>query len=259
MHCKNLPVLAATAFLTLSSLSVRAADRELYELRTYHFKNEEKAKIFDDMMEKAGLPALKRLGIGPVGVFAPKNGKGDAAQRLVVATHPSFDTIAGLPSLLEKDTSFVEAAAEYLEADPSDPVFTRVESSILVAFEGMPKFVAPENKSKSGKRYFELRIYESATEFKAGMKVLMFNKGELDIFKDVGLTAVFFGEAVAAKNLPQLTYMLVYENEDEKKAAWKRFLEAPAWIDLKGEEKYKGTVSKIHSEFYVALPYSPVK
>ena len=91
------------------------------------------------------------------------------------------------------------------------------------------------------------------------MKVKMFNDGELDIFSDVGLKGVFFGRALSGDNLPNLTYMLVYDNEDEKNTVWSSFLKAPAWNALKSEEMYKDTVSKIISKFLMPTEYSLIR
>ena len=62
-----------------------------------------------------------------------------------------------------------------------------------------------------------------------------------------------------AKNLPQLTYMLVYDNEEARKKAWQDFLAHPDWLTLKEEERFKDTVSKIHSRFVKATDYSQIQ
>ena len=51
----------------------------------------------------------------------------------------------------------------------------------------------------------------------------MFNKGELAIFRRVGLTPVFFGETVVGGAKPTLTYLLVFPDDEGRKAAWNRF------------------------------------
>ena len=80
----------------------------------------------------------------------------------------------------------------------------------------------------------ELRIYESHSMKKGQKKIEMFNTGgELDIFGKVGLTPVFFGEALVGLKLPNLTYMLGFDNEEAKEAAWKAFLAHPDWKKLK--------------------------
>jgi hypothetical protein len=42
---------------------------EFYELKLYHLRKGPKQKLFDDFYREATLPAMKRAGIGPVGVF----------------------------------------------------------------------------------------------------------------------------------------------------------------------------------------------
>ena len=45
------------------------AQLEYYELRLYHFRKGAQQRRFDDYASKAAIPALNRIGIGPVGVF----------------------------------------------------------------------------------------------------------------------------------------------------------------------------------------------
>src|SRR5205823_3238066 len=91
---------------------------------------------------------------------------------------------------------------------PSDPSYVRVESSLMAAFEGIPKLEVPEKKS----RIFELRTYESHSKKANKKKIEMFNKGEIAIFRRAGLQPVFFGETLTGTKLPNLTYMLTFEN-----------------------------------------------
>ena len=61
----------------------------------------------------------------------------------------------------------------------------RIESSLLTAIDGMPKLDKPDT---SKPRLLNLRIYESHNERAGKKKIEMFNKGELAIFRRVGLT-----------------------------------------------------------------------
>ncbi len=239
----------------------QAEERQWIELRVYHLRSEAKAELFDRTMRDALLPALKRQGIGPVGVFqASDPGEEGAAeiQRYVVIPYPSSEALANLSDKLASDTTLRSAAADYLAAQKSDPVYTRIESSLLKAFAGMPQL---EVKGKPGEapRLFELRIYESHSELKGALKVDMFNQGEIDIFREVGLNAVFFGEAVVGKNLPNLTYMLVHQDEESMRQAWQGFLRHPDWERMKAMPRYKDTVSKIIKRMLVPLEYSQIR
>jgi hypothetical protein len=139
----------------------------------------------------------------------------------------------------------------------ADPVYTRIESSLLAAIEGMPKLEKPD----AGKpRLLNLRIYESHNERAARKKIEMFNKGEIAIFRRVGLTPVFFGEAVIGALVPNLTYMLVFPDEDGRKAAWDKFRGDPEWIKLKAIPEYadKEIVSHITNRILTPTQYSEI-
>ena len=149
----------------------------------------------------------------------------------------SMDELILARRAFASDEDFLEQARDYLSFKKTDPAYMRISVAAFSAFKGFPKLIKP-SADAGGQRYFELRIYESHSEYKAYMKVKMFNEGELDIFADVGLRGVFFGSAVSGDNLPNLTYMLVYDTEAGKEKAWESFRKAPAWKALKAEDIY---------------------
>ena len=79
-------------------------------------------------------------------------------------------------------------------------------------------------------------------------------------FREVGLNPVFFGQALTGEKMPNLTYMLVFKNDDERKAAWKRFGAHPLWQQLRKMEEYsdKAILSGITNLPLVAADYSQV-
>jgi hypothetical protein len=237
--------------------------REYYEVRTYKLRSAEKAAAFDRAMETAFLPVLKRAGAGPVGVFKPKSPADDDPDlRYVVTTYPSLEVFEKVREAFANATEGeMAAAAEYLasgDGGAEDAAFERIENALLAAFPSHPAIKPPAGAAPT--RFFELRVYESPTELKGVRKVEMFGEGgELAIFDEVGLRGVFYGQAEVAPNLPQLTYMLAYDSEEEKAAAWDRFWTSPAWAALQDQERYAGTVSKIHSIDLVALPFSDIR
>ena len=88
-------------------------------------------------------------------------------------------------------------------------------------------------------RVFQLRIYESPSVAMGFKKIEMFNDaGELDVFRQVGLTGVFFGQSLVGSKMPNLTYMLGFESKQEQEAAWKRFGASPGWLKLKAMPEY---------------------
>ncbi len=254
-----LPLLALTGlFMT----SAAAQERQWFHVLTYHLNSEKSEALFDKTFAEAVLPGLKKQGIGPVGVFKPikfaKKQDEPERQRCLIYPLSSPTQLVTMSENLSSDSAFLQNAADYLGVEKDAAVFSRVESSLLYAFEGMPQLAVPA-KAGHKARVFELRVYESFSEMKGKLKVQMFNNGEIDIFKTVGLDAVFYGEAVVGKNLPQLTYMLVYNDEAHHGEVWKKFLTHPEWDKLNKIEQYKDTVSTIENTFMEALPYSGIQ
>lgn len=233
----------------------KAKSGELYELRTYQVK-EDKQPILDAYLSKAIIPAAKRLGLGSVGVFNEKVEKG-SPRTFVLIVHPSAETIATLSARLDADEEYRKAAADYLAAKPADSVYSRIESSLLAAIEGLPKIEKPD---ASKPRLFNLRIYESHNERAGKKKIEMFNKGEIAIFKRVGLTPVLFGEAIAGGLMPNLTYLLVFPDDDGRKAAWDKFRVDPDWLKLRAVPEYadKEIVSRITNILMTPTSYSEI-
>jgi hypothetical protein len=118
-----------------------------------------------------------------------------------------------------------------------------------------------ETPVKSPGRVFQLRIYESPSIKTGQKKIEMFNDaGEIAIFRRVGLNPVFFGEALIGSKMPNLTYMLGFESNDDLKAAWKRFGGDPDWQRLRGMEEYadKNILSGITNLMLKPAPYSQI-
>jgi hypothetical protein len=228
---------------------------EFYELRAYSLKAD-KQPILDRYLGKAFIPALKRHGIGPVGAFVEKGMK-DQRTLYVLIVHPSAESVTSLSTRLAEDKDHRKAAKDYLTAAPSDPVYNRIESSLLVPIEGMTKLVKPDTAKP---RLLNLRIYESHNERAGKKKIEMFNKAELAIFRRVGLTPVFFGETVVGAAMPNLTYLLVFPDEAARAAAWARFRDDAEWQKLKSKPEYadKEIVSRITNKILTPTSCSEI-
>ena len=105
----------------------------------------------------------------------------------------------------------------------------------MVAFDGIKRMERP---SKKDPRVFQLRIYESPSVKTGQKKIEMFNVAEIDIFRRTGLNPVFFGESITGTKLPNLTYMLGFDNEDAQKEAWGKFVKHPEWLELRARPEY---------------------
>ncbi len=258
----------------LEQLSVAAAEqknhgqgaREYYELRAYRLKSGGNRELLDNYLEKAAIPALNRLGCKPVGVFMQAERSGAASGTevrdpdvvFVLIPIASLETFGTLSSRLQADPEFNRSGQEYLNLPKSNPAFERIESWLLLAFAGMPKLELPDYCREKKQRIFELRTYESHSELKALKKVDMFNSGEIDIMREVGLGPIFFGQALIGSGLPHLTYMLSAESEELHKKHFGGFSKHPAWDKLKNDPQYADTVSKIKNRFLAPVPYSQI-
>lgn len=208
-----------------------AAAREFYELRLYHLRRGPKQKVFDDYLRTAAIPAMNRAGVRSVGVFNVMTGP-DSPTVYVLIPYKSIEEYATLGARLAADAEYLKAGAEASSAPATDPTYVRAESSLMVAFEGMPKLEVPAGAAEKKPRIFELRTYESHSKKANKKKIEMFNIGEIAIFRRAGLTPVFFGETLIGPKLPNLTYMLTYESMTAKDEAWGKFGSDPEWKKL---------------------------
>ncbi|MBO9683530.1 MAG: NIPSNAP family protein [Flavisolibacter sp.] len=230
--------------------------QEFYELRVYTLKNETQEKLIENYFQTAAIPALNRLGSQHVGVFKELKPEGQT-KIYVLIPFASVEDYLKVYDKLAKDEKYQQAAAAYLNAPAKEPAYERIQSSLLKAFTHMPKLEVPENKP----RIFELRRYESASEAAGKKKIEMFNeKGEIDIFKRVGLTPVFFGETLIGEMRPNLTYMLTFDDMAEHDRNWKAFGADAQWQQIRSIPEYADSkiVSRITRTFLVPSVVSQI-
>ena len=183
-------------------------------------------------------PALNRLGHKPIGVFEPVVGVASPGVFALIPS-PSLDAAGSLEANLLKDEPFVRDAKPYLDAAAADPVYVRLETSILAAFPNVPRVEVPAATASKGPRLFEWRTYESHNERAHRLKVQMFTEmGEVDIFRRVGLTPVFFASTVAGPRMPNLTYLLVHESMAAREKSWAAFVGDEQWKKLRATPGY---------------------
>ena len=210
-----------------------AGAREYYLIRRYKLNSGPQAAGAAKYFQDALLPALGRMGMGPVGVLNLTYGAGTPTTLLVV---PSTDLarLAQLDLLLANDETFTRAAAAFWAPAATAPPFERVTSSLSIAFEGYPRLTAPGKTP----HILQLRTYGSPTYAAHIRKVEMFHSGEFDIFARTGSANVFFATDLVGNRGPSLTYMLAHKDLAAMDANWKAFLADPAWQKLSRDPKY---------------------
>ena len=227
--------LATSAAAISGSASAQApapSTREFYQLRRYNLTSGPQLKLTESYFGDALIPALARMGMGPVGAFKLDIGP-ETPTYYVLIPSTSAEALVALDTRLGKDAEYVKAASGFRDAPASAPAFERAERSLLSAFAGWPKLVAPKLvDGKLPKRIFQLRTYESPSQVAHTRKVAMFNEAEIAIFTRTGLTPVFFGDTLIGTRMPSLTYMLTFADTAELTAHWTAFSADAAWKEL---------------------------
>src|ERR1700722_11023055 len=159
--------------------------REYYEIRKYHLQSGPQTKLTDGYVRDALIPALNRMGIAPVGAFHLDFGPETPTLYLLLPS-TKLETLATAELHLAKDEQFMKAAEPFWNAPATAPPFQRIDSSLLIAFEGWPKLTPPAATARNGKRIFQLRTYESPSSQAHVRKVEMFHHGEFEIFQSAG-------------------------------------------------------------------------
>jgi hypothetical protein len=225
--------------------NVNAKPNQFIEFIKYCLHPGTKQSMVSDFYENVAIPALNRIGISNIGVFSAVYGP-ENLSLYVLIPHASMEAVYADHEKLLQDKIYVAEGAKFLDAPMNDTAFVRMETSILRAFNSLPSVVVPSDLLSNNSRIYEIRTYESPSMAAAKRKIQMFNEGgEIAIFKKTGLKPVFFGETVAGLSMPNLAYMLVFNNMQERDVNWAVFGKSPEWGLLSKDPYYKDTVSSI--------------
>jgi hypothetical protein len=231
-------------------LRAQSSVRQIYELRVYELTMGSLGHI-ENYLGKALIPAINRNGVSHVGAFR-ETGKNEPPKIYVLIPYGSFAEYARVREALAKDETYRKDSEAYNKLP--NAVYFRYQTSLLEAFAGLPSLVVPPK----GDRIFELRIYEGYSDDAVSRKVRMFNEGEIGIFKDTGLNAVFFGETLSGPNMPCLQYMLAFRDMQERDKNWQAFLAHPEWARMSKDPQFANTVSKIIRVFLEPMTFSQI-
>ncbi len=230
---------------------------QLTKLRLRNSADNQRARCTDFLGNKV-MPAAQRAGAGAMGFFASSIAP-DTPYLLALISYPSLAAMEEISAKMSADGEYAKA----LQAFDTQPglSYVRMERSLLRAFEAMPSVEIPPAEPKRAARIFELRTYESNSSTTLRKKIKMFADGEIAIFRKSGLLPVFFGETIVGTNMPNLTYMLAYDDLATREKNWKVFGGSPEWAKLKSMPGYGDAeiVSNISNVFLQPLPFSPIR
>ena len=246
-------------YLSAADENAKRGGREFYQLRRYHIISGPQRKLCDDFFSLALIPALNRLGIGPVGVFDLTIGP-DTPTIYVLVPGTNAEMVATVETHLAKDAEYMKAGAAFLNAPAKEPAFDRIESSFLQAFEKWPKLTPPAATKSKSPRIFELRIYEGATHQDHQRKVEMMQSGESEIFNKAGVEQVFYSDTLVGSRLPNLTYMLAFNDLADRDKKWAAFRASDEWKTYSTQPRYafEPIVSNITNVILTPTAYSQI-
>ena len=215
------------------------------------------AERTNGFLAKSYFPALKRAGAKQVGAFTNMIGAGNPST-ILLSDYPDAATWEASSRKLRDDAE-LQKVAEPFYTGPLP--FLRMETIVFRGFPGVPMIEVPSARPQNQTHVFELRTYESTSPRSLARKIRMFDEGETALFRKLGMKVVFFGEALAGPNLPQLTYMLAYDDVTARDKAWGEFGSHPDWNKMKNMPGVSDAeiVSNISNALLRPLPFSGIK
>jgi hypothetical protein len=253
--------LAASGGTLALTIAAEAADTKpsILELCNLRMRNtqDSMAQRTNDFLSKSYIPALQRTGAKRVGAFTNLIGEGNPAT-ILLTEYPDAATWEGASRKLREDKELGKAGDAFYSAGLP---YIRKEIVVLRGFASIPGIELPNARSDGKTHVFELRTYESNNQRSLARKIRMFEEGEIALFRKLGMKPVFFGEALAGSNLPQLTYMLVFDDLAARDKAWSAFGSSPEWNKLKNEPGVSDgeIVSNISNSILRPYPFSSIR
>jgi len=249
--------MAGTVAAGMSRISVAAEERKYLALDWYRTRRDLDVQRLTEFLGGSVLPAYVRAGIQPVGLLQVSVGP-DSPSFLMMTPYPSMAAIQETMAKLASDEKWTKDLAAFDEK--WDLAYERRESWLLQTFKSFPNLAVP--KTEAGKtNLFELRMYESRNNLGHVKKVSMFDGGEIDIFKRVGVNPVFFGSTIFGSHMPNLVYMIYFPSMEARTEAWAKFGQDPEWKKISNAPGMSGRelVSAISNQLLTPLPASQIK
>ena len=185
-----------------------------------------------------------------------------------IAAHtPQLALITGHPSLadFQKDQSAVFKDNEILAAfdkweTGAEPPYEYAQQIILQAAP-YSREVKGLDKTPKTPRVFELRVYHSPTWRQLAALHQRFAGPEIKIFHRSGVHPLFYSQTAIGPNMPNLTYLIPFDDLAAREKAWNAFSADEEWVKVRKEsiDKDGQIANVIQVSLFKAAPYSPVQ
>jgi hypothetical protein len=245
------------AFTSMGLAESAVEKRRLFVLEQYFLKNGTQPGRINDYVSKAALPALNRVHTGPKlvleSLIAPH-----MPQVAIILGFQSLEELMSVRSKLLTDKDLSKALEEW-ENHPEQP-YEHFSTTLLEATEYCPE-VAPDPTPREKPRIFELRTYHSPTWRQLKALHERFAGPEIKIFHRVGVRPILYTSTMVGPNMPNLTYLIPFDDLAAREKAWNAFGADPEWVKVRKESIDRhGQISSVSQiSLYRAAAYSPIR
>ena len=228
-----------------------------YMLETFYLQQGTQVARMHDYFSKFALGALRRVGFSGPAIFMESLVAPHMPQIAAIYGFQSLEELLGVHQRLNQDAGVAKMFAEWESADPA---FDQASTVLLEAADYSPEIVGLADPPKTP-RIFELRVYHSPTWRQLKALHERFAGPEIQIFHRVGIHPLFYSSTLIGPNIPNLTYLIPFENLAAREKAWDAFGADPDWQKVRQEsiEKHGQISAIIQISLFRATPYSPVR
>lgn len=228
-----------------------------YVLETFYLQQGAQVARMHEYFSKVALPALQRVRHTGAAIYLESLIAPHMPQMIAIYGFQSLDEMWGVHSRIKQDPELVKNFEQW---DSGDAPFDQQSSVLLEAAAYSPEIAAPAEPPKTP-RIFELRVYHSPTWRQLKALHERFAGPEIQIFHRVGVHPLFYSSTLIGPNMPNLTYLIPFENLAAREKAWDAFGADPDWIKARKEsiEKHGQISSVIQISLFKATAYSPVR
>ena len=222
---------------------------EYMDLRRYHLANGPGVKLTTAFFAEALIPALNRLGIGPVGAFSVYFGP-DSPSYYLLMPSSRLETLVTADLELAKDDVFMKSAAPFWDAPASTPPTFASRVPYCGRSRDIPRSLRPPPPQPRENASINFASISRRPTWITSARWRCFIKVSLAFSRRPALREFFTRMHWSGPNLPNLTYMLSFPDMASLEADWEKFSADPDWKQLSADPKFNldpPTVSNITS------------
>ncbi|MBP5621652.1 MAG: NIPSNAP family protein [Thermoguttaceae bacterium] len=207
-------------------------------------KRDELLGVFDEKL----IPDRNKLGFDKIGVFyvdaeLMKGDRGYEADKFDAAVFVVQESFS-VDAILKLQKRVADEFTLFNQTD--DLQYVDQEMTLLQSVDAQPRIAVPYTNAE---RLLQLRTYNSPNYERNFKKVQMFESGELDVFKSCGMNPVFMGTTILGSWIPNITYMLSFENDEARREGWGKFGGHPEWKKMSQDPQFARTATRIRNLF----------